>query len=420
MHPVLIQIPLPAWQIPWLPLLLTGAGLGLVLAAFGRKQRARDLMIVGVAVAVACLALAIEARGSFFRLSPVPVYSYGALLSLSFVIGWFLTLRLARGQGVPLGIAKTSYFVAALSALVGARVVYVLTNLDEFSAIGSVFDVRGGGLVAYGGFVGGLLGSVAYLSIRRVSWLGWGDAAAPSLAAGLLVTRIGCYLYGCDFGKPLGLGAPAWLQRVGTFPRWEGLASIAGSGSPAWLQHVAERGLGPDASSSLPVHPTQLYEATAGGLLLVALLVMYKRRQFTGQILLTFALAYAAVRFGLEVLRDDAGRGSFGPRWALSSAVPTALLVLALGFGFGPARSVRSIRWRWVARCAALVPAVAAFVLLRPADFQLPETTQLSTSQWFALLTGLVACAAWSPLGRRPKAEGSSRGPSPSAADDQG
>jgi phosphatidylglycerol:prolipoprotein diacylglycerol transferase len=420
MHPVLMQIPLPAWQIPWLPLLLTGAGLGLVLAVFGWRQRARDLMFLGVAVAVACSALAIEARESLLRLSPVPVFSYGALLALSFVIGWFLTLRLARGQGMPLGVAKTSYFVAALSALVGARVVYVLTNLDEFSAIGSVFDVRAGGLVAYGGFVGGLLGSVAYLSIRRVSWLGWGDAAAPSLAAGLLVTRIGCYLYGCDFGKPLGPNAPVWLQRAGTFPRWDGLASIAGSGSPAWLQHVAERGLAPDASSSLPVHPTQLYEAAAGGLLLVALLVMYRRRQFTGQILLTFTLAYAAVRFGLEVLRDDAARGSFGPHWALNWSVPTVLLVLALGFGFGPARSVRSVRWRWAAWCAAPVPAVAALVLLQPADFQPPETTQLSTSQWLALLTGLAACAAWQPLGRRPREEGSSRGPSPPEVDDQG
>jgi phosphatidylglycerol:prolipoprotein diacylglycerol transferase len=415
-----MQIPLRAWQIPWLPLLLTGAGLGLVLALFGWRQRARDLMFLGGSVAVVCSALAIEARGSLFRLSPVPVFSYGALLSLSFVVGWFLTLRLARRQGVPSGVARTSYFVAALSGLVGARVVYVLSNLDDFSAIGSVLDVRGGGLVAYGGLVGGLLGSVVYLSIRRVSWLGWGDAAAPSLAAGLLVTRIGCYLYGCDFGKPLGPGAPAWLQRVGTFPRWDGYASLAGSGSPAWLQHVAERGLAPDASSSLPVHPTQLYEAAAGGLLLVALLVMYNRRQFTGQILLTFALAYAAVRFGLEVLRDDATRGSFGPRWALNWSVPTVLLVLALGFGFGPARSVRSVRWRWAARGAAALPALAAFVLLRPADSQLPETTQLSTSQWFAVLTGLAACAAWQPLRRRPKAEGSSRGPSPSEVDDQG
>jgi phosphatidylglycerol:prolipoprotein diacylglycerol transferase len=417
MHPVLMQIPLPAWQIPWLPLLLAGAALGLVLAVFGWWQRARDLWILGAVLAIVGSTLALAARGSSFRLSPVPVYSYGVLLSLSFVIGWLLTLRFACFVGLPLGVARATYFVAALSALVGARVVYVLTNLDEFPVVGSVFDFHSGGLVAYGGFLGGLVGSVGYLSIRGRSWLGWADAAAPSLAAGLLVTRIGCYLYGCDFGKPLGAWAPAWLQRAGTFPHWDGLASLAGSGSPAWLHHVTERGLAPDAAASLPVHPTQLYEAVGGALLLLVLLVLRRHRRFPGQLLLTFALGYAALRFGLEVLRDDPERGFLGPRWAVHWVVPGVLLVLALGFGFGPARSVRSGRWRWAARCAAAAPAAAVFVLLRPVDFQAPEVAKLSTSQWFAILTGVAACAAWRPLERRSHL---SRGPSPSRVADRG
>lgn len=401
MHPVLMEIPLPSWDLPWTPLLLFGAAFGLVLAVFGHRQKVWDLLWLGVGFAAVGSVLAFVFKGARFRLSPVPVYSYGALLSVSLVLGWFLALRLARLAGLPSTICRSGYFVAVLSALVGARAAYVLTNPAQFAAAGAVFDLGGGGLVAYGGFLGGLLGSVVYFRVRRVGWLGWGDAAAPSLALGLLVTRVGCYLYGCDFGTPLGATAPGWLRRAGTFPRWQGTDLLAGSGSPAWLQHVAERGLSPDATVSLPVHPTQLYEALAGGLLLAGLLWLWPRRRFRGQVLLTFALAYGGARFGLEVLRDDPERGLLGPRLGVQTSVSAALLLLGAGFALGPARSIRSVWWRRVASAAGLWPAIAAFFLLRPEPFQAPATAPLSTSQWIALLTGIGACAAWRPLERR-------------------
>src|SRR5260221_581658 len=141
MHPVLFKIPLPAWALPLGPTLFVLAGLGFLLAVFGQRRGALDLLVIGV------LAL-----------------------------------------------------------------------------------------------------------------LPWADVAVPSLASGLLLTRIGCYLFGCDFGKPLGIGAPAWLKRLGTFPRWPS-DLLDGAGSPAWMQHVNERGLSITSRASLPVHPTELYES---------------------------------------------------------------------------------------------------------------------------------------------------------------
>ena len=85
----------------------------------------------------------------------------------------------------------------------------------------------------------------------------------PALALGTVLTRIGCYLYGCDFGTPLGACAPGWLKALGTFPRWHH-DDLHVYGSPAWLHHVDRYGLARDSSASLPVHPTQLYEALAG------------------------------------------------------------------------------------------------------------------------------------------------------------
>src|SRR4029079_3111068 len=112
--------------------------------------------------------------------------------------------------------------------------------------------------------------------------------AVPSRGSGLCITRIGCYLFGCDFGKPLTAGWPNWLKHLGTFPRWSDgvLADVAGS--PAWVQHGRERGLAPECTASLPVHPTQLYEALAGLSLLALVLWLRPYRRFRGEIFLAF------------------------------------------------------------------------------------------------------------------------------------
>ena len=138
--------------------------------------------------------------------------------------------------------------------------------------------MRSGGLVAYGGFLGGFAGAAAYMRRRGMSLLAFGDAAAPAVAAGTGLTRVGCYFYGCDFGQRLGTDAPGWLAQLGTFPNWTGL-DLPLVGSPAFLHHVDAYGLDTAASHALPVNPTELYEALVGfGLLGLCLWVGARRR----------------------------------------------------------------------------------------------------------------------------------------------
>jgi phosphatidylglycerol:prolipoprotein diacylglycerol transferase len=140
------------------------------------------------------------------------------MLSLSLIAGWYISLPLAEKDGLPKETMANCYVVTALCALAGSRVLYVLTNPDEFRSVGDLLALRNGGLVAYGGFIGGLLGSWAFLASRKIRLLAWADDAVPSLASGLLLTRIGCYLFGCDFGKRLSDGAPHWLKTLGRSP----------------------------------------------------------------------------------------------------------------------------------------------------------------------------------------------------------
>ncbi|HYQ26316.1 MAG TPA: prolipoprotein diacylglyceryl transferase family protein, partial [Polyangiaceae bacterium] len=308
MHPILFKIPLPHWSLPLGRTLFVLAGCGLLLALFGQRRRALDLLVIGLLAMASGLVGGLLFRGQHYALESLPIYSYGAMLCASIVVGWFLTLELGVRSGMPRELLANCYFVTAIAALVGSRVLYVLTNLQEFHSVWDALALRRGGLVAYGGFLGGFLGSWGYLRRRGMALLPWADVAVPSLASGLLLTRIGCYLFGCDFGKPLASAAPAWLKRWGSFPRWPSDV-LEGAGSPAWLQHVDQRGLSVSSPTSLPVHPTQLYESLLGGVLLLLLWRLGKKRRFAGEPFFAFTFGYGYARFWLELWRDDLERG---------------------------------------------------------------------------------------------------------------
>ncbi len=332
--------------------------------------------------------------------SQLPIYSYGVMLGLSFIVGWYLTLGLAERERLPKETMANCYVVTALSAVVFARLLYVVTNLHEFQSFGDVFNVRTGGMVAYGGFLGGFVGSFVFLRLKGIPLIPWADVAVPSLASGLLITRVGCYLYGCDFGQPLSDAAPAWLKRLGSFPKWAEGTLEDGSGSPAWAQHVRERGLSIDAASSLPVHPTQLYEALIGLALLVLLLSLRKSQRFRGQIFLTFTFLYGAARFGLELLRDDLERGNIPPALPPHVLFPLSLAAFGAAFAFGYGPSIKAAGARRALSVAVFVPALWAFFRMQPDAFAQVVPVQLSTSQFIGLVTAIAAAAGFAMLAR--------------------
>ena len=379
MHPILFKIPLPHWNLPK----FLGGG----------------------------------------ELHAFPIYAYGVMLGLSLVVGWYISLTMAKQDGLPRETMANNYVFTAICAIVGARVLYILTNLSEFHSWKDYLAIRSGGLVAYGGFLGGFIGSWIYCNRKGVRLQAWADVAVPSLASGLLFTRIGCYLFGCDFGKPLSEKAPKWLQKLGTFPEWHydhkagkfldeaGLRLAYAdpnnkpqilSGSPAWVQHTESFPGVRELHHSMPVHPTQLYESLTGLILLGILFwarKSIKEREargetfFRGEMFLTFTFGYGVLRFLLEIVRDDAERGSYGPHFEPHIIYPVALFALALAFVFGLS-NIFAERFRVIARVVAILIPFAVFMLMKPANrFSVVEMVQLSTSQWIALLTGIAAAA---------------------------
>ena len=393
MHPILFRIPLPhrplfLW---WVAAAVALIALAYVLIGVRRGDRS-SAMFSGV-IAVVAIVVGASFRTTSFEAEDLPIYSYGVMLGLSLVAGWYITLSICEKYGMPKETMANCYVVTAFAAFAGSRLLYIATNLDEFHSLKDVFALRNGGLVAYGGFLGGFLGSWGYLASQRINLLPWADAAVPSLASGLFITRIGCYLFGCDFGQRLPEGAPGWLKAAGTFPQWKD-----GGGSPAYSHHLKLYSGTPladqitKAAASLPVHPTQLYESLTGLCLFALLYWKRKNQQFRGEIFFLFTFAYGTLRFLLEILRDDAERGSYGPSIAEHIYMPLMLFLLALGFTFGIAPSIENARARLLASVGSFAVPVGVYLALKPVSFGTVTEIQLSTSQWIAVITGLL-CA---------------------------
>src|SRR5688572_3591476 len=99
MHPILFRIPLPNMSLPYFWVLLGAAGLALAIAIWQLVTRNKQGAAIAAAIAVAGAGGAFYLKGQTLEVSPVPIYSYGVMLGLSLVVGWYLTLGLAEREG---------------------------------------------------------------------------------------------------------------------------------------------------------------------------------------------------------------------------------------------------------------------------------------------------------------------------------
>lgn len=244
-----------------------------------------------------------------FELGPITLHSYGLLLALAFLSATSLLAYLGERDGMNRTRAWDLGFIVILSALLGAKLLMVLTNLDYYAAnpgrlLSLEFWQAGGAY--FGGLIGATLGS--YLFIRRhpeLSFWRVADAAAPAIALGQSIGRVGCFAAGCDYGTP------------STLP-W----------AVTFTSQYAHDNVGVPLNVSL--HPVQLYESLGALLLFGFLFWLHGRRAFLGQVIAAYFVGYGLIRFVDEFFRGDAGRG-FVLGGLLSIPQAISLLVILAG-----------------------------------------------------------------------------------------
>jgi phosphatidylglycerol:prolipoprotein diacylglycerol transferase len=266
---------------------------------------------------------------------PIHVEPFGLFLALGLGLGVGLSAALGRRVGLDRRLGAEALFGALLGALFGARVLYLL-GVRAPASPSLWFALGEGGLSGYGALFGACLGGALALRIQRAQKPAfgradearpWFDAAALGALLTIAVARLGCYVQGCDFGRPLSSHAPGWLVRLGVFAR-----PAPGASSPVWVDQVARGELGRDSALTLPVHPTELYEAF-GALLLLAVLFARRRVQRRhGELFWVATLGYALLRLATENVRGDGDRGSLWrfsvTEWCAALSAVLALWVL--------------------------------------------------------------------------------------------
>jgi phosphatidylglycerol:prolipoprotein diacylglycerol transferase len=248
-----------------------------------------------------------------FHIGPLEVTGYGIMMRVAFLMGgWLIALELRR-RGLAEDYAADIVAAAVVGGIIGAKLWYVALTRDP----GALFSR--GGLVWYGGFLGGTLAVILNGWRLRVPLRWTMQLTAPALAAAYALGRVGCFLVNDDYGRPTNL---PWAVK---FPR--GLPpSTAGN-----LEHLFGVAVPPgtDPSTVLAVHPTQLYEV---GAMFVAFAILWRLRTSDRPIgwLFGLYLVFAGVeRFLVEILRakDDRFLGPF------TLAQLTSIILIVIGTG---------------------------------------------------------------------------------------
>lgn len=204
-----------------------------------------------------------------FNIFGIDIMWYAVIITTAMVLGTLLTIRSGEKQGFVGDHILDIALVAIPLALIGARLYYVLFNLELYQGDWmSIFNTRLGGMAIHGGLIGGFLGGYIVAKYRKMNLLKIMDVAAPFLILAQAIGRWGNYVNMEAYGGPTSLPWGILIDGV-------------------------------------MVHPTFLYESIWNLAVFALLIYIARRKKFDGQIAGLYMIMYSVGRFFIESLRTD-------------------------------------------------------------------------------------------------------------------
>ena len=264
------------------------------------------------------------------RIGSFPLNTYGVFLAIAFLCAILITVKLAGRDGLPRERIYDLSLWMLLASLIGSKILMLFTE-PEYRAqplqLLSLDFLRSGG-VFYGGLLGAVLAGYILMKRYKLPWWKTADAYAPGIAIGNFFGRQGCFAAGCCWGEPTTLPWGVKFSELGH--------QITGVPTNTYL------------------HPTQLYESFAMLLVFLFLLWLHKRKRFSGQVILAYALLYSVIRFAIEFVRDDPRGDVFGLT-TLTGLSTSQLISIVIGISALILLIVRRRRAQQVAKADDLV-----------------------------------------------------------------
>jgi len=246
------------------------------------------------------------------HLGPLPIRSYGVMISLGIIAGTLLSYHLAKRAKRYENDLLDFVLYAILGAVAGARVWEVVFSWSNYAAnpVEALY-LWHGGLSIQGALIGGLLVAIWFSRRRKINFWRFADIVAPGVILGQAIGRIGCFLNGDAFGIP--------TKSV--------FGVIYPPGTPAY-----------SAFGATPLVPAELFEAGWDLIVLGILLIYRRRRPAEGSVFLAYGILYSVGRFVLEFWRGDSLH-VFG----LKTAQMASLAVILIGVAMFQSRKHRPV-----------------------------------------------------------------------------
>lgn len=251
-----------------------------------------------------------------FHFNGFTLYTYGFFLALGFITAVWFSKRNARFYDLKPDDISDLFFVILVCGILGARLLYVLINFAYFQHnLLEIFTIWKGGLVFFGGFIGGITGSIVMLKIKKLPVFKSADIIAPGVALGHAIGRLGCFFAGCCYGRE------CTLPFAVTFTHPESLAPL-----------------------DVYLHPTQIYMVVANLCLFFILVWIQKHKRFNGMVFVSYIIIYSVFRFIIEFFRGDFRGNFFFDFLSLSQGIGALVTIIALILMVKLARSANGHR----------------------------------------------------------------------------
>jgi len=210
----------------------------------------------------------------FFKLP-----TYGISLACGFLIAIYISqVRYKKAGGELKDFIQSLAVWIIVSGLIGARLLYIIVEFDDFVKHPLNYIFAREGFVFYGGLIGGLCGGAWIIKKSNQNFFTIADILAPSIPVAQALGRVGCFLNGCCYGEECHLPIAIVLPAVDNIPRF----------------------------------PVQIIESLACIAISLILWTLDKYKRFIGTTFLFYLILYSALRFLLEFLRDDFRGSLFG------------------------------------------------------------------------------------------------------------
>lgn len=203
-----------------------------------------------------------------FTVFGIEIKWYAIIITSAMILGVYLTMNKAKKQGFEEDHILDIAIVALPLAIICARAYYVLFNLEMYTSITEMINIRLGGMAIHGGLIGGFLGGYMVTKYRKMNTLKVMDLVAPYLILAQAIGRWGNYVNQEAHGGPTNL---PWGIMV----------------------------------NGVKVHPTFLYESLWNMIVFFILIRVDKHKKYDGQIVGLYLILYSAGRFFIEGLRTD-------------------------------------------------------------------------------------------------------------------